>query len=292
MDLSNLKNDLNKKGYSIIPNVLTPHEVSICLFSFKQWQKSIPNHEEFHEKINFHGIYKFHNSGHTWHSWFVRTQNNVQQIFKTLWNCNDLIVSFDGCCYIPKTCKKKDSCWTHTDQSPDSKGLQCYQAFVSFTENKERTFVVYEGTHNDHESYFQERMPANKKNWQPIDEDYLDKIQNKKHVLNVPAGAMVIWDSRVFHQNQYGNSNFNPEERFVQYVCFFPKNHPENTTYMQKKRKLYLETKRTTTHWPCPIKVVNLQPNNNNNKNYFKIDYKTILNPDIKEFNEKIEKLI
>ena len=37
--------------------------------------------------------------------------------------------------------------------------------------------------------------------------------QIKKVVLNIPAGSLVLWDSRTFHQNQYGKPN--SEERIV-----------------------------------------------------------------------------
>ena len=56
--------------------------------------------------------------------------------------------------YIPKDCNKKDKCWTHTDQAPCSIGIQCYQAYVALTDNKERTFRVYEGSHKLHEKYY------------------------------------------------------------------------------------------------------------------------------------------
>ena len=46
-----------------------------------------------------------------------------------------------------KNLNKKDKNWTHSDQAPTTHGLQCVQGFVALTDNKERTFVVYEGTH-------------------------------------------------------------------------------------------------------------------------------------------------
>ena len=78
----------------------------------------------------------------------------VQAIYKKMWNCEKLITSFDGCCYIPKDLTKKDNCWTHTDQAPATKGANCYQGFLALTSNKERTLVVYEGSHKLHERYF------------------------------------------------------------------------------------------------------------------------------------------
>ncbi len=83
---------------------------------------------------------------------------------------------------------------------------------MSLTENKERTIVVYEGSHKMHEEYMRRNELSHKKNWQKIDEGFLKKIEEKKRVLHVKAGELVLWDSRTFHQNQYGRGG---EERIV-----------------------------------------------------------------------------
>ena len=72
-------------------------------------------------------------------------------------------------------------------------------------------------------------------------------------------GSLVLWDSRTFHQNTYGDEK-NNEERLVQYVCMLPRNHKDNTESNRKKRLKYFEDKRTTSHWPCPVRVNGLQP--------------------------------
>ena len=165
----------------------------------------------------------------------MRTRKKIIKVFKKLWNTEDLIVSFDGCCYIPKECSKKDRLWTHTDQAADSKGLKCYQSFVSLTKNCERTIILYENSHLFHEDYFKEKNITGSKNWNLIDEDYLEKIKYGKRVLSVNPGDLVIWDSRTFHQNQYGKPN--SEERIVQYLCYLPKSHINNTKSQSEKRK-------------------------------------------------------
>lgn len=281
---------LEEKGYCVIPNILKPHEITQCKESFENWQKSIPNHDIFYKQVISHGIYKFHHVGHTWHSWFIRTHPFVQEIFKIIYKTNDLIVSFDGCCYISKECGKKDTCWTHTDQAPNSKGFQCYQGFVSLTENKERTLVVYEGTHLLHDSYFRDKGIESDNNWQLIDPNIVSSLASCKKVLHVPAGALVLWDSRVFHQNQYG-APFS-EERMVQYVCYFPKNHPKNTDAMKQKRWKYFQARRTTTHWPCPIHVIPLQPNTYGDTSRI-IDYSIVSKQSLENIDhEEITKLI
>ena len=130
------KEQLEKNGYCIIPNVLNDYEINKAISMFKNWKNTIINHDEIHKAIDPHGIYKHHEIGHQQHAWFIRTNPNVQAIFKKLWNCDDLIVSFDGFCYISKENKQKDKIWTHTDQGHDNNNL-CYQGFVSLTSNQE-----------------------------------------------------------------------------------------------------------------------------------------------------------
>ena len=151
------KQQLETKGYAIIPNVISPEQVEIAKKLFREWQGTIPDHDKIHSKIDPHGIYKQHYAGHTKHAWFLRLLPEVQAIYKKMWNCEKLITSFDGCCYIPKDLTKKDNCWTHTDQAPATKGANCYQGFLALTSNKERTLVVYEGSHKLHERYFADR---------------------------------------------------------------------------------------------------------------------------------------
>ena len=285
----NIQATLDKRGYCIIPNVLTESEITYAYTLFKEWQSTIPEHDTIHDKINPHGIYKYHEAGHTRHAWYIRTRPAVQDVFKTIWNTDHLIVSYDGCCYIPKEFNKKDKCWTHTDQAPNSKGIQCYQGFVSLTSNTERTFVIYEGTHKIHEAYFKEKNITHGKNWNLIPETDLQSILSRKRVLHVPAGAMVIWDSRSFHQNQYGASN--SEERLVQYVCYLPRNHPKHTNSIAKKRRQYYTDRRTTSHWPAPVHVNGKQPQTFGDDTR-KINYSLLTPPILDDLTNEIEKII
>ena len=106
--------------------------------------------------------------------------------------------------------------------------------FVTLTNNKERTLRLFKGSHQLHENYFTERGIKSTSNWHRIEPSYLDTIEDRKLALQIPAGSLVLWDSRVFHQNQYGEPN--SEERIVQYVCYFPKNHPKYTNSIKSKK--------------------------------------------------------
>ena len=107
--------------------------------------------------------------------------------------------------------------------------------------------------------------------------------------MNIPKGSLALWDSRTFHQNQYGKPG---EERIVQYVCFLPKSHPDNKPNIIAKRRKYFNERRTTSHWPCPIRVNSLQMNFRNKDPRKTIDYSKLEEPELDDLMEEIEKLL
>ena len=280
--------ELGEKGYCVIENILNDEEVSKSLEYFREWFLSHPQIEGLHSKISPHGIIKFHEVGQQKHAWYIRTRENVVNVFKEIWKTDEVVVSFDGCCYIPQDCKKKDAIWTHTDQAPSKKGLKCIQGFVALTDNKERTLVVYEGSHKLHEEYAKEYNLTSTKDWLLIEHKYLEKISDKKRVLNIKAGSLVLWDSRTFHQNQYGN-NESKEERIVQYVSYLPRCNLSKK--MLEKRQKYFIDRRTTSHWAYPVKVNGQQPQNYGDDK-LKINYSELVKPKLEDLQEEIIKIL
>jgi ectoine hydroxylase-related dioxygenase (phytanoyl-CoA dioxygenase family) len=290
--MSSYKEELADNGYCVIENILTAEEVATSIEYFREWFASHPQIEGVHSKISPHGIIKFHEVGHQRHAWYIRTRPNVINVFKDIWDAEEVVVSYDGCCYIPANCKKKDTTWTHTDQAPTKKGLKCIQGFVALTSNTDRTLVVYEGSHKLHEEYAKEYNLTSTKDWLLIEQQYLDKISDKKKVLNIKAGSLVLWDSRTFHQNQYGNpsnTNTNNEERIVQYVSYLPRCNLSKK--MLEKRQKYFADKRTTSHWAYPVKVNGLQPQNYGDTR-LKINYSELVEPKLEDMIKEITKLI
>ncbi len=285
-NMQQFQQDLQEKGYCIIENILTEDEVQNVLEHFYRWLDSSPQIKRLHNLIDPHGIFKYMEAGHQRHAWMIRTNPKVKDVFSQLWDTDDLVVSYDGCCWLPADCKKKDNIWTHTDQAPVKKGLRCYQGFVSLTDNTERTLVVYEGSHLLHEEYAEEYSITCPKDWHLIDHKYLERIADRKRVLHVKAGSLVLWDSRTFHQNQYGTL---AEERIVQYVSYLPKSG--RSQKMKEKREKYFIERRMTSHWAYPVKVNGKQPQNYGNT-ALAIDYSTLLSPDLDDLMPEIEKLI
>jgi hypothetical protein len=233
--------------------------------------------------------------GHQDFAWYIRTHPRVKALFAGIWGTEELVVSFDGSCWIPKDWKRKDSCWTHSDQAPTKIGLHCYQGLMALTNNKERSLVVFEGSHLLHQKYVSDRRlddeEVNKnninKNWFKIEPSYLHEIQHLRRVIDVEAGDMVLWDSRTFHQNQYGSLE---EERIVQYVSYLPKRR--RSQKVKNKRMAYFRDYRTTSHWADNVYVNGKQAQNYGNQDWV-IDYSTLKKPRLsKEMVDAAKSLI
>jgi hypothetical protein len=189
MNYKQIKENLNINGYCIIPNILNPNEIFIAKELFYEWYNSIPNLDNLHKKIDPHGIFKFHQAGHQEFSWYLRTKPQIIDLFANIWNTthDNLTCSFDGSCYIPNNTICNTKCWTHTDQAPKETNLICYQGFVSLTNNKDNTLMLYKNSHKLHQSYFvnKEKVLQQEatsiieqiKNLQQNNESYIENIK-------------------------------------------------------------------------------------------------------------------
>ena len=293
INMNTIKQKFEQNGYVVIPNVLNKGEIDEYILEFNKWKNSIENLDELHNTIDYHGIFKYFEVGHQRFAWLLRTNPKIQNIFKYLWNTDELVVSFDGCCYYPTNYKGEHRYWIHSDQSGLKKGLQCIQSFLSLTSNVERTFVVYEGSHKLHEDNSELYQKDNPSDWNPIEQEYVELLEDRKKLLRVNAGSLVLWDSRTFHQNTCGPEDCE-EERLVQYLCFLPKNNEKNDEDMHQLRRQYFSNLRTTNHYPYPMAAIPRQPVTYNyyNNDTIHIDYSKIPLPILDDLNEKIYKLL
>ena len=294
LDYDSIKSHLEEYGYVVIPNVFSESEIVEYKQHFFKWYEETPGVKPFHLAFEQNGIFKYFQVGHQRFSWLARANPKIIEIFKQLWDTDELVTSFDGCCYFPSNFTGEPNYWTHTDQSSSKKGKQCLQSFLSLTDNEKRTFVVYEKTHNLHEKYFDELNIHTTNDWHVLNEDYVDGISSLKKTLHIKKGDLVVWDSRTFHQNTCEPPDENGEERLVQYLCYLPRNCEKNTEEENEKRTACFVQKMNTSHWPYPIVPVNPQPLWL--KHYYNIDYEIEYNDipdvDLDDMKETIESLL
>ena len=296
MSLDDIKYHLDKYGYVVVPNVLDKDEVEEYKTEFFNWFNTAPGLKDFHAKHAGNGILKFYEVAHQRFAWLVRTNPKVVDIFKGIWETDDLVTSFDGSCYYPEEFSGKANYWTHTDQSSRKVGRHCVQSFVSFTENVGRTLLLYHGSHYLHQDYFNITNTDTPNDWCVLDPDYLKGLDYRQMQLEVDPGSLVLWDSRVFHQNTCGPPHCR-EERLVQYVCYLPRNHENNTEEEDIMRRRCFENRINTSHWPYPVREVPQFPTwlSEYDQHQYMINYNDLSfmdKPNIDDLREKIEKLI
>ena len=302
-----IRMNLRKNGYVVIPNILTEDEVSMYRHMFFDLYAKNEQLQRQHAQNDPHGIFKRGPFAHSLMRANILTHPKVMHCFEAIHKTKDLVASQDGCAYIaPSDKATPKSVWTHVDQAPNSfekvaaedeaaytdreeyaNGRKCVQGMVALTSNKARTFRVYPGSHLRTRKWMMETEKTGSSNWHKVESKYLEKYEYVN--VEVAAGSLVMWDSRVWHQNTNESTG---EERLVTYVCYLPRQHPANTAVQRKKRLDYFRTKRTTSHWPYSVHVNGEQPQTYGNEKML-IDYSKVVYDELPaELEEKYLELL
>lgn len=256
------RDSLTTNGYVVIP-CLNEDQVAYGKSLFDSWWDA---NVMARKGVVPHGVLKHYRIGHTGFAWWCRTRPEVQAVFAELWGTPDLVVSFDGVCYFPPGLRRRNTNWLDVDQAPNNPHFDCVQGFVAFTENSEACLTLVPNSHLLFAGYMQSRGLNHANNWQRVEWDLQDTIK-----VATKPGDLVLWDSRIFHQNSYG-----AEERLVQYLCYLPRHRATASDLVKRVR--YFQEKRTTSHWPIRIRVNGLQPQVFGKKEKL-IDYDSVVDP-------------
>ena len=218
-----------------------------------------------------HGVISGSGVGQSDFLWNVRSNRQVKKVFTSIWNTQQLLVSFDGCGifrdwrYNPAW--KTNGGWNHVDQNPKIKpGQCCIQGLVSLTDQNEKTggLIVYPRTH----LRFTELSDVTKNSNDFVKVHDTHAIMNQGKTLgklvHCRAGDLVIWDSRTVHCNSpaIAIEERNKDEpvdllRIVAYVCMSPPSLIRDQTLdeFREKRKQMVENSCTLTHWSTELVV-------------------------------------
>lgn len=150
---------------------------------------------------------------HSAFCWHTRLLPGVKQAFQAIWDCNDLVVSFDGGnVFRPWTSKpewRTEGGWWHVDQNaflPGKDGCVCVQGLVTFTDATPATggLCVIPGSHREHKEVCQRayshELPCDFVPVQPGDPVF----DLGARLVCARAGDLVLWDSRCVHCNTPG----------------------------------------------------------------------------------------
>lgn len=280
-DAQTLRETVERFGVAIIPNVLDSTECEDMVsgiwdyfeYITSNWVKPLSRNNskswrEFYNLFPLHSMLVQHwNVGHAQVSWNIRQNIKIVEIFATFWKCDilDLLVSFDGMSlHLPPEVTNKG--WRraltgyHTDQSYTTPDFKCIQSFVTGLDINENdaTLSILEGSHKFHSEFPCADKP--KSNWYKLNEAEKEFYYAKGCVqkfITCPKGSLVVWDSRTIHCGvEASRARKKINIRAIIYVCYMP--HITRTE-LQKKIKALHEL-RTTSHYPCKIKLFPKDP--------------------------------
>lgn len=280
----NLKQTIDTYGVAIIPSILSQQECKDMhdgIWNYLEhitqtWQTPIKRSDdkswkEFYNLLPLHSMLIQHwNVGHAQVNWDLRQKDKIIDIFSTLWNCknDELLVSFDGMSFSPPPERTKRG-WNrnlvmHTDQSYTQNDFKCIQSWVTALDvnDGDATLAVLEGSNKFHKEFASNFNVTDTSNWYQLNETerafYTNKGCQLKKIM-CPKGSMVFWDSRTIHcgvEPMMGRKQENM--RMVSYLCYMPRSLC-SAANLGKKQNAFHQM-RTTSHYPCNIKLFAKDP--------------------------------
>lgn len=262
---SAIRYELKSNGYVAV-RVMNPCDAIALKLKFMAWLKALDplvstrSWDRMPDQVR--GIIKAYGIGQAPFMWELRNHPRVRQAFRVALNdhVNELVPSFDGVCFHPANLsenKEQTRMWPHIDLHPskhaDSKQLTI-QSSISLIGNMHKTdggFVVWPRTHTLGLDFYRRKMPEAVRSMQgdyfPLPHAVAAKLGPPK-MIHVPAGTMVMWDSRLVHCNMPPISKRESHDRLVAFVCMVPKPlvSPETLRLLEEWRR----TGRTTSHSP------------------------------------------
>jgi len=278
-----LKKVLEEYGVAIIPNVLNAQECNDLLSGIwdyfehitQDWEKPISRENplslrEIYKLYPLHSmLFQHFQVGHAQVCWDVRQKEEIVNIFKTFWETDELLTSFDGLSFnVPpeKTNRGwyRGNTWYHTDQSYTRPNFECMQSWVTALDVNpgDATLSFMEKSNKYHKEFAETFKITDKKDWCKLTKEHEQFYKTRGceyKKISCPKGSMVFWDSRTIHcgceaLKERPNHNF----RAIIYTCYTPKTLI-TPALLRKKQKAFNEL-RTTNHWPHKPKLFGKMP--------------------------------
>jgi hypothetical protein len=217
---------------------------------------------------NVHNIIQQFGVGQWQAVWDVREA--CSQVFAEFWGTERLVSSLDGIGVVrpPERTGRgwrrggHDGAlsWLHADQSGRLTQFECVQGLCNLVDATEQdsSLLVVPRSHLAHAELCARWGYKGASDWVKLTEAQRADVRAEVEagrlgaplVVAAPAGSVVLWDSRTFHQNVYPKRGREHADRWrwVVYVCQAPR-AGMTTRDVERKRKLMHEG-RMSNHWP------------------------------------------
>jgi hypothetical protein len=207
------------------------------------------------------GVVSNDSSAHSPFMWYVRGIPKIKEVFSSLWQTEELLVSFDGYGVFrpPELYGQTRAGWFHLDQNGKKKpGMQCAQGLLNIYPSgpADGGLVVVPGSHLLFDKWFKEGLvPSGRSDFVPLSKLPMKELWNSQPVkLCLDPGDLVLWDSRTSHCNHPAQliPVHYPKRlrRLVAYVCMTPAQKAKDLKDLRAKRLEAYQNGITLNHWP------------------------------------------
>ena len=257
---NNWKLHLENFGYVVIGNILSNEKKEEIYQQFKNDINLVSPNFNFNDNKTWtientpvmfsKGMGVFNGFGQSDFMWMLRQDQNIQSIYKSIYQTDELITSFDGFSFYVSN-KQKSKPWLHVDQNQNNTtySIQGQYNFFPVNEN-DAGFIVIPETHK---TFIPNAKPN--KDWYVLNDNELENLEEPTKLI-IPSNCFTLWNSKLVHANTFMTKK-NPTEinRVTAYVTFLPKNL--QTDQNRKKRIEVYKNSKTTSHWAnkCEIKT-------------------------------------
>ncbi|MFK8024089.1 MAG: phytanoyl-CoA dioxygenase family protein [Ilumatobacter sp.] len=270
---------LESEGYVVIANALSSDEADRALELTWEYlenlgtgvdRRDITTWGDDRWPVNVHGgIIPSQGIGHSAAQWYIRSVPAVKQAFASVWDDDDLLVSFDGMAlwrpitFDPSWATDRGGSWLHIDQHPISRpGRQCVQGAVTLTATTPAIGgnIVVPGSHKwfaDIPERYGERLgrlPVMQDHFRfPADDPLLQATPPV--MAHMEAGDMMLWDARTAHCSSPGPGAFDDVDhltdpallRVASLVCMMPRAFSNDAVI--ERRRAAVTARISTTNW-------------------------------------------
>jgi hypothetical protein len=209
---------------------------------------------------NNHMLFHHWNAGHSQHTWNIRQNPRIVQIFADFWNCKpvELLSSFDGFAFLLPPEITDEGWYTpksefyHLDQSLIRPYFDGVQGFVTAydIEEGDATLSFFEKSHKFINEYIEKFGIKTESDWCQFNDEEVNFFANNCTESNMkcPAKSLVLWDSRLVHSGtRPKKSRKNENTRCISYISYSKKCRI-NDQNLSKKIEGY-ENMLTSNHY-------------------------------------------
>ena len=260
-DFTNWQKYLVEEGYVVIKDILSLEEHDTVFNLFENDINSVSSAFDISDSSTWKientplmygkGMGVFNGFGQSNFMWELRTNPKIQNIFKKVHNCEELVTSLDGfSLFVNKNQKSKS--WLHIDQNPVNTIYSVQGSYNLFEVGEQDAgFIVNPKSHLTYKPEVK-----HKKDWIMVDQEEFIGSATK---LVIPGNCFTLWNSKLIHANVgIPKTNQTTQEsinRLTAYITYLPK-EKRSQEILEKRIEAYKNGK-TTSHWAnkCELKT-------------------------------------